>query len=84
MSEYRAYLLGTDGHIQGRVDLDCADDSEAKERAKQLVDGRDVELWQLDRKIAMFSAPVPEFESGQHSWAASRPKIGSIDAIAAA
>jgi hypothetical protein len=26
------------------------------ERAKQLVDGYDVELWHLDRKIAVFSA----------------------------
>jgi hypothetical protein len=32
----------------------CADDDAAKERAKQLVDGHDVELWQLDRKISVF------------------------------
>jgi DNA end-binding protein Ku len=28
--------------------------SSAKEQAKQLVDGHDVELWQRDRKIAIF------------------------------
>jgi hypothetical protein len=28
--------------------------SSAKELAKQLVDGHDVELWQRDRKIAIF------------------------------
>jgi hypothetical protein len=27
---------------------------EAKERAKQLVDGHDIELWQLGRKVALF------------------------------
>jgi hypothetical protein len=48
--DYRAYLIGPDGHIQSRVDLVCEHEEAAKERAKQLVDGRDVELWQLDRK----------------------------------
>ena len=54
VNEYRAYLIGPDGHIQRRVDMLCADDNAAKERAKQLVDGHDVELWQLDRQIATF------------------------------
>ena len=51
MQEYRAYIMGPDGHVQKRVDLRCSDESEAIERAKQLVDGHDVELWQLDRLI---------------------------------
>jgi hypothetical protein len=50
--DYRAYLIGPDGHIQSRVDLVCEHEEVAKERAKQLVDGHDVELWQLDWKIA--------------------------------
>jgi hypothetical protein len=29
----------------------CNDDVEALRLAKQLVDGHDVELWQLDRKV---------------------------------
>jgi hypothetical protein len=48
--------MGHDGHILRPVELHCADDDAAKERAKQLVDGHDVELWQLDRKIAEFKA----------------------------
>jgi hypothetical protein len=55
VNEYRIYLIGSDGHIKSRVDLICADDEAAKEHAKQLVDGHDVELWQLDRKIATFT-----------------------------
>ena len=55
MQEYRAYSIGPDGHIFQRTDLVCADDEAAKESAKRLVDGHDVELWQLDRKIAMFT-----------------------------
>jgi hypothetical protein len=55
MAEYRAYLLGSDDHFRKAVHLICSDDAEAIEKAKQLVDGHDVELWQLDRKIATFS-----------------------------
>ena len=55
MNEYRAYLMRPDGHIQSRVDLICKNEEAAKEQAKQLVDGHDVELWQLDRKIATFT-----------------------------
>jgi len=56
MSEYQAYVIGEDGHIKQRIDLICADDDAAKERAKLLLDldGHDIELWQCDRKIATF------------------------------
>jgi hypothetical protein len=56
MPEYRAYLIGKDGHIQHRIDLICADDDAAKERANMLMDDCDsgIELWQFDRKIATF------------------------------
>jgi len=56
MREYRAYVIGPDGHIQQRIDLLCAGDDAAKERARQLVNGHDLELWQLDRMIATFKA----------------------------
>jgi hypothetical protein len=55
VNEYRAYLLGVDGCIHSRVDLICENDETAKARAQQLVDGHDVELWQLSRKIATFT-----------------------------
>ena len=54
MPDYRAYMIGTDGHFHSAVHLDCADDAEAKKKAEQLVDGHDVELWQRDRKIVRF------------------------------
>ena len=55
MLEYRAYLIGRDGHIVHRVDILCVDDEAAKERAQLLVDGHTVELWQGTRRIATFS-----------------------------
>ena len=54
MSHYRAYIIGQDGHFIKSVILDCDNDDAAIESAKQLVDGHDVELWQLDRQIAKF------------------------------
>ncbi|UPK28401.1 hypothetical protein [Bradyrhizobium sp. 195] len=57
MQEYRAYVVGHDGHFTARIDLVCADDDSARERAKQLVDGQAVELWQGNRKIDRFDPP---------------------------
>jgi hypothetical protein len=54
MQEYRAYLVGSDGNIIHRIDFVCRDDEAAKERAKQLVDGHDVELWNGGQKIETF------------------------------
>ena len=56
MPEYRAYLIGPDGHFVERVELVCADDEAAKEQAKSLADGHDVELWQEARRITEFRA----------------------------
>jgi hypothetical protein len=55
MNGYRAYLIGPDGHIKSRFDLICEHEEAAREQAKQLVDGHDVELWQLGRQIATFT-----------------------------
>jgi hypothetical protein len=54
MSHYRAYVIGQDGHFIKSVILDCANDDAAIEAAKRLVDGHDIELWELDRQIAKF------------------------------
>ena len=54
MAEYQAYILASNGRITRRVDLECDDDEAAKEAAKQLADGCDVELWQGRRKIETF------------------------------
>jgi hypothetical protein len=56
MADYRIYLVGEDGHFYDAAPLVCADDAEAIEQAKRLAAGRPVELWQLDRKVAVFPA----------------------------
>jgi hypothetical protein len=54
LAGYRAYIIGIDGQFLRAIELVCPDDEAAKEYAKQLVDGHDVELWQQDRKIETF------------------------------
>ncbi|OSI19540.1 hypothetical protein BST63_00270 [Bradyrhizobium canariense] len=54
MGEYRAYVIGADGHIQLRVDLVVPDEATARKSAKQLVNGHAVELWAGATKIERF------------------------------
>jgi len=51
VTEYRAYIVGLDGHFVSFRAFSCADDSEAVTWARQLVDGHDVELWSGERFI---------------------------------
>lgn len=50
---YRAYVLNADGHITAVHELDCADDEEAKREAAQMLDGRDLEVWCREPKVAL-------------------------------
>jgi hypothetical protein len=56
MAEYRAYTVGDDGHFIGFEAFVCADDSEATEKAKRLLNGRDVELWNGPRFVIKLEA----------------------------
>ena len=60
MPLYRAYLMDQDGHVVGAIDFECADDEEARERAKQL--GDDVKLW---RQVQLFEPESPSRRQGQ-------------------
>jgi hypothetical protein len=56
--EYRIYFVGHDGRFAGVKELECVGDAEAIEEAKQLIDGRDIELWQRARFIQRFPKKV--------------------------
>ena len=71
MANYRAYLLDHNHHVISVANLQCADEQEARERAQQLVDANDVELWQLDRRIAVFKA-VTSRTSKAAGWGTPR------------
>ena len=59
MPHYRVYLLDEHRHVITAANLNCADEQAAKERAWELADTNDVELWQLDRRIAVFAHSRP-------------------------
>jgi hypothetical protein len=59
MPEYPVYVVGSDGRFFRSIHLECADDTEATEQARQLVDGHDIELWLYARKIASLGSMSP-------------------------
>ena len=49
------YLIDQNNRISGPATIvKCAGDFDAIEKAKQLVDGHDVELWERDRLVMRF------------------------------
>lgn len=55
MPAYRTYLIDQNNSISGPAEIvECADDFDAIEKAKQLLDGHDVELWEGDRRVMRF------------------------------
>jgi hypothetical protein len=56
MSVYRGLIVGRHDRAIGVVQIDCTDDDSAITSARKLVDGHDVELWQVDRPVARFDA----------------------------
>ena len=51
MPTYRAYLISGDNRVSSYRVIDVETDSEALTVAHQFIDGCDVEVWYLDRKI---------------------------------
>ncbi|WP_044536408.1 hypothetical protein [Bradyrhizobium sp. LTSP885] len=56
MQDYRAYVIGSKGRIRRRIDFLCDNDEAARHRAENLVNGHDVELWQLNRMVCELKA----------------------------
>jgi hypothetical protein len=62
MPEYRAYMVGGDGHFTGFEVFNSGDDTEATDKAKRLVDGHDVELWSGARLVVI----LPHQDKDKH------------------
>jgi hypothetical protein len=52
---YRAYLM-ENGQTYAAIDLACTDDDDAKQQMANLSNGRDVEVWQADRKVGFLGS----------------------------
>jgi hypothetical protein len=52
MPAYRIYLINRTNYISRPPEIvECADDQEAAQKGKQLVDGHDVEVWDGPRFV---------------------------------
>jgi hypothetical protein len=58
VNEYRAYLVGIDGHFISYEPLLCASDDQAIAKTKRLVDGHDVELWSGPRMVVRLKSTL--------------------------
>lgn len=54
LRDYRIFVIGVDGHVTDRIDLVCASEEDARERAGLLVDVNAIELWEGTRRIERF------------------------------
>jgi hypothetical protein len=57
--EYRAYVIGIDGHFISTNEFVATDDETAFECARQFVNGHGVELWSGGRLVAKLKAEQP-------------------------
>ena len=53
MPRYRFNVLDERGQFMSAINVDCADDNTAKEHAKRLADGQEVELWRLVAQLKL-------------------------------
>lgn len=59
MTGYRLYFLGEDGRIFKAAEMDCKNDSAAREWASRQDPRHALELWSGARVIAAFPPPDP-------------------------
>jgi hypothetical protein len=57
--EYQLRIIGTDGRLRRTIGLLCLDDESAKDYAREVVHGHDIELWQGERRVKRFKV-APE------------------------
>lgn len=56
MHGYRLYFLSNEGRIIHVVEFEDVADEDAFAAVERLSDGRPMELWSLDRQVAVFAA----------------------------
>ncbi len=56
MLDYRIYFLGPDGHIHSPPKIIvCADDDDAENQSRRLLEGNVIEVWQCMRRVAVLT-----------------------------
>jgi hypothetical protein len=70
MTEYRIDVIDELGNFIQSMRIDCTDDKEAIESAKQFIDGHDIELWQRNRLLTRFDHKLKDTTD----WLKGEPK----------
>lgn len=52
MPEYRVYTIADDGRVWSAEDIEYRNDQDAIQKARWIIHGHDVELWERGRFIA--------------------------------
>jgi hypothetical protein len=56
MPDYRIYTVTSGGRIHGvPTIISCVDDREATEKARELIPGASIDVWERDRRVARIS-----------------------------
>lgn len=52
VSVYRVYIVGQSGHVDSIPQyIECRDDAEAVQQARQIMDGHSIEIWEGTRIV---------------------------------
>lgn len=57
---YRIHVIDRDGHALRTEVAECADDKEALDRATQMANGHDVEIWDHKRFVTLLPGNLPK------------------------
>ena len=68
MTTYRAYLINADDRVSSYRVVDADTDADALTAARQFIDGCDVEVWHLDRKIGRLGRGKKNSDQRFASW----------------
>ena len=58
MDEYQLFILTPEGNVKEHYVLKCADDADARLRAKKFLTTYPVELWAGSRRVARFPSKI--------------------------
>ena len=65
MTLYRFYKLDQRGHINGLPEpVECSDDDDAIEKAKERAKNYVIEIWDLKRRVAVIGAQEKSSDAG--------------------
>ncbi len=59
MQHYRAFQIGDDGRVRGCINLVCNGYEDARRQASALTSSWRIELWRLDRRVALLELSKP-------------------------